>query len=143
MIREGQSWAKNRAANRSGFSDVCQNLDKAVKFLCLMCDELLSKTGFISVVSSFMNHVNKVILEFLVYKHGARAVTNKASQEATAVNYFCSFILVTFLTVFFYPNPTEQHQSIVLLFTSFLLFSFHMPHTNTKAPSDHSYKHML
>ncbi|BFZ14281.1 hypothetical protein BsWGS_17319 [Bradybaena similaris] len=41
MIREGQSWAKNTAANRLGFPEVCQNLDKAVKFLCVMCDELL------------------------------------------------------------------------------------------------------
>ncbi|BFZ14274.1 hypothetical protein BsWGS_17314 [Bradybaena similaris] len=45
MIREGQTWVKNVAVNRLGFPDVCQNLDKAVKFLCLMCDELLSMSS--------------------------------------------------------------------------------------------------
>lgn len=59
MIREGKLWARNTVIHRQGFTEICQNLDKAVEFLCLMCEELSSMISCVVslIIYSLMKYV--------------------------------------------------------------------------------------
>ncbi|CAG5129678.1 unnamed protein product [Candidula unifasciata] len=53
MIREGRSWVRQSVVDRPGFAEMCQSLDKAVEFLCLMCEEL---SGTWEVTDKMLTH---------------------------------------------------------------------------------------